>query len=133
MNAISGNAPRSNACIKTIKTRCYHNKFIAYAFLIVGSGETCPCAIIFSSLSLSFCIFISVFCLFYGVDGLLRERGFELLGVLVAIIIILLYLTTNFIYHMVLIYIKGSEPKFHGGELAVRIVRHRKLYSFKVF
>ena len=77
-------------------------------------------------ISLSFCIFVSVFCLFYGVDGLLRERGFELIGVLVAIIIILLYLITNFIYHMVLIH-NGSEAHFTGGELAFRIVRHRKL------
>ena len=87
---------------------------------------------IFLIISLSFCIFVSVFCLFYGVDGLLRERGFELMGVLVAIIIILLYLTTNFIYHIVLIH-NGSEAKFPVGELAIRIVRRRKLYSFKVF
>ena len=86
---------------------------------MVGSYETC------NHISL-FLHFVSVFCLFYGVDGLLRERGFELLGVLVAIIIILLYLTTNFTYHMVLIH-NGSEAQFTGEELAIRIVRRRKL------
>ena len=54
------------------------------------------------------------------------------MGVLVAIIIILLYLTTNFIYHIVLIH-NGSEAQFPGGELALRIVRHYRKLVLKSF
>ena len=54
------------------------------------------------------------------------------MGVLVAIIIILLYLTTNFIYHIVLIH-NGSEAQFPGGELALRILRHYRKLVLKSF
>ena len=41
-----------------------------------------------------------VFCIFYGIDGVLRERGFEVLAVPIAIIVVLLYLIANFsVYH----------------------------------
>ena len=40
-----------------------------------------------------------VFCIFYGIDGVLRERGFEVLAVPIAIIVVLLYLILNFSVH----------------------------------
>uniref|UniRef100_A0A1X7TLK7 DUF7789 domain-containing protein n=1 Tax=Amphimedon queenslandica TaxID=400682 RepID=A0A1X7TLK7_AMPQE len=62
------------------------------------------------------------FCLFYGADGLLRERAYEFLGVFVAVILVLLYVTINFIYHMVNI-AQDNEEQFSHGELAARIIR----------
>uniref|UniRef100_A0A1X7VAW6 DUF7789 domain-containing protein n=2 Tax=Amphimedon queenslandica TaxID=400682 RepID=A0A1X7VAW6_AMPQE len=63
-----------------------------------------------------------IFALFYGVDGLIRERGLELLGVLIPIVIVLFYLSANLVYH--LIHIKDKdEGSFPHGELALRIVR----------
>uniref|UniRef100_A0A1X7TLD8 Amino acid transporter transmembrane domain-containing protein n=1 Tax=Amphimedon queenslandica TaxID=400682 RepID=A0A1X7TLD8_AMPQE len=62
------------------------------------------------------------FCLFYGADGLLRERAYKFLGVFVAVVIVLLYITSNFIYHMVNI-AQDNEEQFSHGELAARISR----------
>ncbi|XP_019858916.1 PREDICTED: uncharacterized protein LOC109587121 [Amphimedon queenslandica] len=63
-----------------------------------------------------------IFALFYGIDGLIRERGLELLGVLIPIVIVLFCLSANFIYHLINIK-DDNEEEFSDGELALRIVR----------
>ena len=72
------------------------------------------------------------FCLFYGADGLLRERAYEFLGVFVAVVLVLLYVTVNFIYHIVNIS-EGNEEDFSHGELAARIVRFVLFYFYLYF
>ncbi len=39
-----------------------------------------------------------VFLFFYAVDGVFRERGFELLAVPVAVVIVIVYIVGNYIY-----------------------------------
>lgn len=42
--------------------------------------------------------FFLVFCFFYAIDGVLRERGFEILAVPVAIAVVTVYIIGNYIY-----------------------------------
>ena len=69
---------------------------------------------------------ILAFCLFYGADALLRERAYEFLGILVAVVLVMLYVTVNFIYHMVYIG-QGKEEEFSPEELAARVVSNREV------
>ena len=79
----------------------------------------------------NFIFSILAFCLFYGADGLLRERAYEFLGVFVAVILVMLYVTVNFMYHMIFIS-RDEEEEFSPGELAARVVSNRISASLKL-
>ena len=42
--------------------------------------------------------FLLVFCFFYAIDGVVRERGFEVLAVPIAISVVIIYLIVNYIH-----------------------------------
>ena len=56
------------------------------------------CSSVLHSVSSPFLEFLPVFCFFYAIDGVVRERGFEVLAVPIAISVVIIYLIVNYIY-----------------------------------
>ena len=75
-----------------------YKKNIFYYNSYHGSSPSLPPSLSLSLLppiSLSLAL---VFCLFYAIDGVVRERGFEILAIPVAIVTVLIYIVGNYIY-----------------------------------
>ena len=62
----------------------------------------------------------SGYCLFYAIDGVLRERGFEILAIPVAILTVIVYIIGNFIY-------KGPEHQ------KIRVVHCKNEFVMSIF
>ena len=59
---------------------------------------TLLCSSVLHSVSPPFLEFLLVFCFFYAIDGVVRERGFEVLAVPIAISVVIIYLIVNYIH-----------------------------------
>ena len=60
------------------------------------------------------------FCAFYCYDGLFRERPFEILAYVVAVIVIIVYTVGNFAFQ----FTRDQQDQPEDGERTLKIVRH---------
>ena len=74
------------------------------------------------------CVFLclSAFCAFYCYDGLFRERPFEILAYMAAVVVIIIYSIGNFGYQANRL---QSDHQEISGDFILRIVSHSSFLS----